>query len=52
MKRAMPDMKHADANSMSVAPKSKGNLVWRFTKTGEFPFSCLIPRPLEAGMKG
>lgn len=52
MMRAMPDMKHADANSMSVAPKSKGSLVWRFTKTGEFAFACLIPGHVEAGMKG
>lgn len=52
MMRAMPDMKHADANSMSVAPKSKGSLIWRFTKTGEFPFACLIPGHSEAGMKG
>lgn len=52
MMRAMPDMKHADANSVSVAPKSKGSLIWRFTKTGEFSFSCLIAGHLEAGMKG
>ena len=52
MMRAMPDMKHADANSMSVGPKSQGNLIWRFTKSGEFPFACLIPGHSEAGMKG
>lgn len=52
MMRAMPDMKHADANSMSVAPKSKGSLLWRFTKAGEFPFACLIPGHSEAGMRG
>lgn len=52
MMRAMPDMKHADANSVSVASKSKGSLIWRFTKIGEFPFACLIPGHLEAGMEG
>lgn len=52
MMRAMPDMKHADANSLSVSPKSKGSLLWRFTSTGEFPFACLIPGHSEAGMKG
>lgn len=52
MMRAMPEMKHADANSFSVSPKSKGSLLWRFTKTGEFPFACLIPGHSEAGMKG
>lgn len=52
MMRAMPDMKHADANSMSVGPKSQGSLIWRFTKSGEFPFACLIPGHSEAGMKG
>lgn len=52
MMKAMPDMKHADANSMSVASKSKGSLIWHFTKAGEFPFACLIPGHMEAGMKG
>ena len=52
MMKAMPDMKHADPNSKSVAPKAIGDLVWRFTNAGEFDFACLIPGHREAGMKG
>ena len=52
MMKAMPDMKHDDANAKQVAAKKQGELVWHFTKTGEFDFACLIPGHLEAGMKG
>jgi uncharacterized cupredoxin-like copper-binding protein len=27
-------------------------LVWRFTKSGEFEFACLIPGHRESGMIG
>ena len=33
-------------------PKKTGDIVWRFTKAGEFDFSCLIPGHREAGMSG
>lgn len=52
MMQAMPGMKHADANSMSVGPKVHASVVWRFTNSGQFPFACLIPGHAEAGMKG
>jgi uncharacterized cupredoxin-like copper-binding protein len=47
-----PDMEHDDPNAKRVAPKKKNEIVWRFTKTGQFEFGCLIPGHREAGMTG
>jgi len=47
-----PDMEHDDPNAARVLSKKNGEVVWQFTKAGEFEFACLIPGHLEAGMKG
>jgi uncharacterized cupredoxin-like copper-binding protein len=47
-----PDMEHDDPNAKRLAPKKVGEIVWAFTKPGEFDFSCLIPGHREAGMTG
>jgi uncharacterized cupredoxin-like copper-binding protein len=47
-----PDMEHDDPNAKRLAPKRTGDILWRFDKTGEFDFSCLIPGHREAGMSG
>lgn len=47
-----PDMEHDDPNAAKVAPKQVQEIVWKFTKAGEFDFSCLIPGHREAGMFG
>ncbi len=47
-----PDMEHDDPNAKRLAPKKTGDIVWAFTKAGEFDFSCLIPGHREAGMTG
>jgi uncharacterized cupredoxin-like copper-binding protein len=47
-----PDMEHDDPNARRLAPKKSGEILWRFTKAGEFDFSCLIPGHREAGMFG
>jgi uncharacterized cupredoxin-like copper-binding protein len=47
-----PDMEHEDPNGRTVKPKRKAELVWRFTKVGDFEFACLIPGHYEAGMYG
>ncbi|WP_199091397.1 cupredoxin family protein [Bosea sp. ASV33] len=47
-----PDMEHDDPNAKRLAPKKTGEIVWSFTKAGEFDFSCLIPGHREAGMTG
>ena len=47
-----PDMEHDDPNAKRLAPRKYGQIVWKFTKAGEFDFSCLIPGHRESGMFG
>ena len=47
-----PDMEHDVPNAMKLAPKKTGELLWKFSKPGEFEYSCLIPGHREAGMIG
>lgn len=47
-----PDMEHDDPNAKRLGPKQSGEIVWKFTKAGEFDFSCLIPGHRESGMHG
>ena len=51
MKR-FPEMEHADPNMAHVRPGKTGEIVWQFTKPGEFRFACLQPGHFEAGMVG
>ena len=50
--RKNPDMEHDDPNAMRITSKKASELVWKFTKTGQFEFGCLIPGHREAGMTG
>jgi len=50
--KKFPDMEHADPNGKRVAASERGELLWRFTKSGEFEFACLIPGHYKAGMHG
>ena len=47
-----PEMEHADPNSIRLEPGAKGEIVWKFSASGEFQFACLIPGHMEAGMHG
>lgn len=47
-----PDMEHDDPNARRVAPGKSDEIVWKFSKSGEFDFACLIPGHREAGMHG
>jgi uncharacterized cupredoxin-like copper-binding protein len=47
-----PDMEHDDPNGKTVQPKGTAEILWRFSKRGEFEFACLIPGHREAGMTG
>jgi uncharacterized cupredoxin-like copper-binding protein len=49
---AKPGMQHKEPNGVTLKPGARGELLWRFTKTGIFEFACLIPGHYEAGMKG
>lgn len=51
MKR-FPEMEHADANMAHVKPGKAGEIIWQFTKPGDFEFACLQPGHFEAGMVG
>jgi uncharacterized cupredoxin-like copper-binding protein len=48
--RKFPDMEHDEPYMAHVAPGKHGELLWQFTRTGEFFYACLIPGHLEAGM--
>ena len=47
-----PEMEHDDPNAKRLKPKQTAEIVWRFTKAGEFEFGCLIPGHPESGMIG
>lgn len=50
--RKFPDMEHAEPNMVHVKPAASGEIVWQFTRAGEFRFACLQPGHYEAGMVG
>ncbi|WP_152048869.1 cupredoxin domain-containing protein [Aureimonas psammosilenae] len=47
-----PEMEHDDPNAIRLEPGAKGEIVWTFSKAGNFEFACLIPGHYEAGMHG
>ena len=47
-----PEMEHADANMITLAPGKSGEIIWQFTKAGKVDFACLQPGHYDAGMKG
>lgn len=50
--KKFPGMEHDEAYMAHVKPGATGEIVWQFTKAGEFQFACLIPGHFEAGMVG
>jgi uncharacterized cupredoxin-like copper-binding protein len=50
--KKFPDMEHDEPHMAHVKPGKSGQIVWQFTKPGEFQFACLIPGHFEAGMVG
>ena len=51
MKR-FPKMEHNDPNAKRLSALSSGELLWKFTRRGEFEYACLIPGHFQAGMHG
>lgn len=47
-----PDMEHDDPNGTTAEPGKSNEFVWKFTKTGQFHFGCLLPGHYQQGMKG
>ena len=52
MMKKHPGMEHDEPHMAHVQPGRNGEIVWQFTKAGEFQFACLIPGHFEAGMVG
>lgn len=50
--RKFPGMEHHEPQMTHVQPGAQGEVVWQFTKSGEFQFACLLPGHFEAGMSG
>jgi uncharacterized cupredoxin-like copper-binding protein len=50
--RKHPGMEHDEPYMAHVGPGKTAEIVWQFTKAGEFYFGCLIPGHFEAGMVG
>ena len=48
--RKFPNMEHEEPYMSHVAPGKEGEVVWQFTRDGEFHYACLIPGHMEAGM--
>ncbi len=47
-----PEMEHDDPNAKRIVPKKTSEIVWKFSKAGEFEYGCLIPGHRDAGMIG
>lgn len=47
-----PNMEHDDPHVAHVDPGRKEDMIWRFSKAGDFNFACLQPGHFEAGMIG
>jgi uncharacterized cupredoxin-like copper-binding protein len=52
MMKKFPGMEHDEPHMAHVKPGKSGEIVWQFTKAGDFQFACLIPGHFEAGMVG
>jgi uncharacterized cupredoxin-like copper-binding protein len=50
--KKFPGMEHDEPQMVHVEPGKRGEVVWQFTKGGEFQFGCLLPGHFEAGMVG
>jgi uncharacterized cupredoxin-like copper-binding protein len=50
--KKFPGMEHDEPQMAHVKPGKAGEIVWQFTKPGEFQFACLQPGHFEAGMVG
>ena len=45
--KKFPEMEHDEPHMAHVKPGKSGEIVWQFTKAGEFQFACLHPGPLR-----
>jgi len=50
MMRRMPNLHHADPNTVSLEPGESATLAWKFMGKDTVVFACNIPGHFEAGM--
>ena len=50
--KKFPDMEHDEPYMAHVKPGKTEEIVWQFSKTGQFHYACLIAGHFEAGMVG
>jgi uncharacterized cupredoxin-like copper-binding protein len=50
--KKFPGMEHDEPYMTHVAPGKTGEIIWQFTKVGEFDFACLIAGHYDSGMMG
>jgi len=50
--KKFPGMEHDEPHMAHVAPGKTGEIVWQFTRAGEFNYACLLPGHFGAGMVG
>lgn len=50
--KKFPNMEHEEPYMAHVAPGQQGEIVWQFTRPGDFLFGCLLPGHFDAGMVG
>lgn len=50
--KKFPDMEHDEPHMVHLRPGETGEMIWQFTKAGEFYFACLMPGHYERGMFG
>lgn len=50
--KKFPDMEHDEPYMVHLKPGETGEMVWQFTRAGEFYFACLVAGHFEAGMFG
>ena len=51
MMKSMPNMKHKDPTTVSLAPGESAELSWTFMGKDTVVFACNVPGHFEAGMK-
>lgn len=50
--KKFPGMEHSEPYMAHVPPGETMEMIWKFSKPGEFAFGCLLPGHYDAGMRG
>jgi uncharacterized cupredoxin-like copper-binding protein len=50
--KKFPDTEHDEPHMVHLEPGETGEMIWQFTKAGEFYFACLMPGHYDSGMIG